>query len=246
MNLQTDRFQPGECNFRDLNLNELVYLARQSDEEALHLLYQAVRNLAMEVRLRCCHTVISSVEWETEMMLVLDKAIYFFNERRKTSFATLFYRMAEHRAFELLRSHGLYKNRPFDEESLGSVQPLEVEREDRTASLQDFGMVEGESDFSGTLLCRIACEELLSLLRPYLKPRQLQILALYGEGYSKQWIASHLSVHRRTVEHAFRTAAWIYSQIEPLHAAGRYAPASFKPVALPRSRASQNLQGAWK
>lgn len=222
-----------------LNLNELIYLIRQHDDEAMQLLYQEMRRLAFDVRKKYCAGIITLEDWESEMLTLLEKAVCFYREKSGASFRTVFVRMARNRAIELLRA----STRGLGCRS-GRLVPFEEVFDGVDVSVEELGRTEPTQSASSRIIAAVACDQICRLLKPYLKERQVQVLQMSRQGYSYDQIARTLQIQKRTVQHALAVASSVYLQIEACIQNGQKPPYSVRTTLPKAKKASGSVQTA--
>lgn len=190
---------------QEININELVYLVRQNDEDALRCLAQALRGQSWEVCKRLCRWCVSEREWESIVLDTLQNTVIRYREREGIDFRTLYQSCLANRARDLARRSKRVYNSPGMK-----LVALEQIGSDGSFSMDSLCEASQTNTIEESVLCRVTCDQVFSTLAKSMHPVDLKILQMLRMGYAPREICRILDLHRDRVYQARKRAqaAW--------------------------------------
>lgn len=193
------------------NLNELVYLARQNDEDAFHLLYEELKPRIMHIYWNNFHSRLSLADWESEAMLLLEQTIFRFRDCEEASFTTAYLKFLRHKGSEITRPN---QSGRID---LQACSSLEVDLDGKVRSIEETGAYSGYLIEDEQRTYHKDCRSVLHELSPYLRMNDRLVLELFAMGYTASEIARTLRQNPRKVARVRERAAGVYEKLEAFH-----------------------------
>ena len=191
--------------------NELLYLSRMKDQEALSMLLNLYLPTIHSIYHRFCipSRIMTMEEWVNDAYTIVCDLVDLYREDMDASFGTCLYKYLVNKARNVLRVQTYKKTIPSDK--IVSLQQtnddgtmVEWERYSRTSFVQ----------FENDLINHLTLETVLHCLESQLSKEEMEVLTMMQAGYPTSDVAKKMDITKQKVYRIIRKASdkWKYVQ----------------------------------
>lgn len=201
-----------KINNNDLDrTNELLYLVRMQDQEALGLLLNLYLPTIRSIyhRFGIPSRIMTMEEWVNDSYAIVCDLVDLYREDMDACFGTCLYKYLVNKAHNVLRIQTYKKTIPV--EKIVSLEQTNVD-----GSIVEWERYSSASfvQFEKDLIDRLTLESILSRLDTELSQHEMKVLMLMQEGYRTSDVASEMDITRQKVYRIIRKASnkWKYAE----------------------------------
>lgn len=191
--------------------NELLYLSRMQDQEALRMLLNLYLPTIHSIyhRFNIPSRIMTMEEWVNDSYMIVCDLVDLYREDMDACFGTCLYKYLVNKARNVLRVQTYKKTIPADK--IVSLQAtnadgttVEWERYSRTSFVQ----------FENDLINHLTLETVLKCLQTQLSQDEMKVLIMMQEGYPTSDVAKKMDITKQKVYRIVRKASdkWKYVQ----------------------------------